>query len=183
MNKKLLLTLDCGYCKEPSDGILLGFYKIYQHFGRTYHLFITSDDQNPVGIGEDAIKIWYLGTGELIRVIPANATHCMAINLEQQIITAEFKNYSDYNCINIWDLKNGKLISALNIKYSEIGNMALSLDGQFLAVGESAVLFDWCYRDEEGNCEEDAGFINAVSKFGIFILVNCYILLTNTSTN
>ncbi|MFB2936017.1 WD40 repeat domain-containing protein [Aerosakkonemataceae cyanobacterium BLCC-F154] len=111
------------------------------HSGKASSVAV-SHDGNTLASGDDdnTIKLWHLGTGELLHTLNGNCGRVLAINVspDGQILASSHRT-SDRSCIKIWQLQTGELIRTLAGHHKWIYSLAISPDGKTLISGSHKI--------------------------------------------
>jgi len=107
------------------------------HSGKASSIAVSHDGSTLASGGDDnTIKLWHLGTGELLQTLNGDSGRVLAINLspDGQILASSHRT-SDRSCIKIWQLDNGELLETLTGHHKWIYSLAISPNGQTLVSG------------------------------------------------
>ena len=111
------------------------------HSGKASSVAVSHDGSTLASGGDDnTIKLWHLGTGELLQTLNGNSGRVLAINLSPngQILASSHRT-SDRSCIKIWQLQTGELIRTLDGHHKWIYSLAISPDGKTLISGSHKI--------------------------------------------
>ncbi|MBF2028621.1 MAG: protein kinase [Oscillatoriales cyanobacterium C42_A2020_001] len=95
---------------------------------------ISPDGQRVASGGlDDAIKIWDLGTGELLLTLKGHTkpVNCLAISPDCQILISG----SDDHTLKVWNLATGALLQTLSGHSRDVNAVVIHAGGQLLASG------------------------------------------------
>ncbi|MFB2879499.1 WD40 repeat domain-containing protein [Floridanema aerugineum] len=111
------------------------------HSGKASSVAVSHDGSTLASGGDDnTIKLWHLGTGELLQTLNGNSGRVLAINVspDGQILASSHRT-SDRSCIKIWQLQTGELIRTLTGHHKWIYSLAISPDGKTLISGSHKI--------------------------------------------
>ncbi|MFB2893094.1 WD40 repeat domain-containing protein [Aerosakkonemataceae cyanobacterium BLCC-F50] len=111
------------------------------HSGKASSVAVSHDGSTLASGGDDnTIKLWHLGTGELLQTLNGNSGRVLAINVspDGQILASSHRT-SDRSCIKIWQLQTGELIRTLTGHNKWIYSLAISPDGKTLISGSHKI--------------------------------------------
>lgn len=105
--------------------------------GRGASIAVSFDGQTLAsGSDDNTIKLWHLGTGELLHTLTGESGRILAIALspDGRILASSHKT-SDKSCIKLWHLETGNLLHTLSGHNKWIYSLAISPDGRILVSG------------------------------------------------
>lgn len=108
--------------------------RTFQADSTVYSVAISRDGQTlAVGIHDKAIKLWKLGTGELIGTLAGHSdeVHSVAFSPNGEILASGSRD----NTVKLWNLRTGELISTFTGHSALVWSVAFSPDGEILASG------------------------------------------------
>lgn len=111
------------------------------HSGKASSVAVSHDGSTLASGGDDnTIKLWHLGTGELLQTLNGNSGRVLAINVspDGQMLASSHRT-SDRSCIKIWQLQTGELLRTLTGHNKWIYSLAISPDGKTLISGSHKI--------------------------------------------
>ena len=110
---------------------------------------VAAISDNLIAAGDDSgfIKLWNTETGELIRIIGRD-THSAWIT--SIVARGEVLYTSSWDGrVKIWNVKSGELLQTLDVHWTVVRDMDVSLDGKLLVTGDDYELKIWEKEEEQ----------------------------------
>lgn len=107
------------------------------HSGKAASIAVSFDRQTIVSGSDDStIKLWHLGTGELIHTLTGESGRILtiAISSDGKTLASSHKT-TEKSWIKIWHLETGKLLRTLTGHHKWVYSLAMTSDGQTLVSG------------------------------------------------